>query len=609
MCGIVGYAGNQDCVPVLMDGLRALAYRGYDSAGIAVFEDGAIQLQKAQGKIDKLAEMLEATPVTGQCGIGHTRWATHGEPNYINSHPHTDGTKQIALVHNGIIENYQKLKQLLIGKGCQFVSETDTEVVAQLIGNLYMGDPLAAVVGAIRLIEGSFALAILFADAPETIYCACKDSPMVVGHSEGGSVVASDIPAILPHTRDVCFMDDRQIAVLTRDGVQYYNEFGVVIDKAPTHIDWDVEAAKKGNFEHYMMKEICEEPIAFKKTLEQYANMREYRLKTDCFPFPMEEAARLDRMTIVSCGTAYHAAMLGKQFFESMAGLPVTVDIASEFRYAETKLDKNGVLMLISQSGETADTIAAMRLGKQSGLHTLAICNVIGSTIAREVDQVLFTYAGPEIAVAATKSYLTQVTVLYLMALDLAQKRGAMTADEVAARLAEMERIPEQMQHILDDRDRIQYFASRAFSVKHVFFIGRGIDYALSLEAALKLKEISYIHSEAYAAGELKHGTIALIEDGSLVVALATQPRLIKKMASNMEEVRVRGAHVLAIANGDAAEVAPHSHEQWTIEAVHPSLAPFLAIVPMQLLAYYMAVQKGCSVDQPRNLAKSVTVE
>ena len=609
MCGIVGYTGTKNCVRVLMNGLRALAYRGYDSAGIAVFDHGKISLRKAQGKIDQLASMLNAAPLSGQCGIGHTRWATHGEPNYINSHPHTDDAKQLALVHNGIIENYQKLKDMLIGRGCEFVSDTDTEVVAQLIGNLYQGDALSAVKSAMRLLEGSFALAILFADETETIYCACKDSPMVVGHCSEGSVVASDIPAILPYTRDVCFMEDRQIAVLSREQICYYNEFGIEIKKELSHIDWDVEAAKKGNYEHYMMKEICEEPIAFKKTLEQYANMREHRLKPDCFPFTVKEAKALPRLTIVSCGTAYHAAMLGKKFIESIAHVPVWVDIASEFRYGDALISPGEVLMVVSQSGETADTIAAMRLGKQKGLRTLAVSNVIGSTIAREADQVLFTYAGPEIAVAATKSYLTQITVMYLIALDLAEKRGVMSSDEISKRLIQMEDVPNRMQNILNDRDRIQFFSSRSFAVKHVFFIGRGIDYALALEAALKLKEISYIHSEAYAAGELKHGTIALIEDGSLVVAIATQPQLIKKMTSNMEEVRVRGAHVLALVNGDPTDIRAHCHEIWTLDSIEPTLTPFLAIVPMQLLAYYMAVQKGCSVDQPRNLAKSVTVE
>lgn len=609
MCGIVGYTGKTACVPELLAGLESLAYRGYDSAGVAVYDGTEIQLAKAQGPLANLEALLKEHPIPGRCGIGHTRWATHGEPSYVNAHPHTDDAKQIALVHNGIIENYQKLKQMLIGKGCEFVSETDTEVVAQLVGSLYTGDCLAAVTAAMRLLEGSFALAILFRDEPYTIYCCSKDSPMVVGHGDAESFVASDIPALLPHTRDVYFMEDRQIALLRVDGIAFYNEFGQPIEKKSTHVDWDVEAAKKGNFEHYMMKEICEEPVAFHKTLEQYVSKKDGRLKADMFPWDAEEAAALKGLTIVSCGTAFHAALLGKKFVERLAGIPVQVEIASEFRYGDPMLHSGDSLMVISQSGETADTIAALRLAKSRNCRTIAVCNVIGSTIARDAETVLFTYAGPEIAVAATKSYLTQLAVLYLTALDLAEKRGTMSEQDVHKRIDELFALPGKMQQILDHREQIQCFASKAFSVRHVFFIGRGIDYALSMEAALKLKEISYIHSEAYAAGELKHGTIALIEEGSLVVALATQPALIKKTSSNMEEVRVRGAHVLAVTNGESEEAAAHSDEQWAFPQVEETLTPFVAILPMQLIAYYMAVQKGCSVDRPRNLAKSVTVE
>lgn len=609
MCGIVGYTGKTACVPELLAGLESLAYRGYDSAGVAVYDGTEIRLAKAQGHLANLEALLKEHPIPGRCGIGHTRWATHGEPSYVNAHPHTDDAKQIALVHNGIIENYQKLKQMLIAKGCEFVSETDTEVVAQLVGSLYTGDCLAAVTAAMRLLEGSFALAILFRDEPYTIYCCSKDSPMVVGHGDAESFVASDIPALLPHTRDVYFMEDRQIALLRVDGIAFYNEFGQPIEKKSTHVDWDVEAAKKGNFEHYMMKEICEEPVAFRKTLEQYVSKKDGRLKADMFPWDAEEAAALKGLTIVSCGTAFHAALLGKKFVERLAGIPVQVEIASEFRYGDPMLHSGDSLMVISQSGETADTIAALRLAKSRNCRTIAVCNVIGSTIARDAETVLFTYAGPEIAVAATKSYLTQLAVLYLTALDLAEKRGTMSEQDVHKRIDELFALPDKMQQILDHREQIQCFASKAFSVRHVFFIGRGIDYALSMEAALKLKEISYIHSEAYAAGELKHGTIALIEEGSLVVALATQPALIKKTSSNMEEVRVRGAHVLAVTNGESEEAAAHSDEQWAFPQVEETLTPFVAILPMQLIAYYMAVQKGCSVDRPRNLAKSVTVE
>lgn len=609
MCGIVGYTGSKNCVPLLMDGLTALAYRGYDSAGVAVWSGKELNLRKAKGQIEELQKMLDEDPINGNCGIGHTRWATHGEPNYINAHPHTDGDKTLALVHNGIIENYLALKEMLIQHGCEFVSQTDTEVVAQLLGYLYRGNAMTTIKQAVRMLEGSFALAILFADDPHTLYCTCKDSPMVIGHGKNFSVVASDIPALLPHTRDVYFMGARQIAVLRPESVLFYDEFGSPIEKKATHIDWDVEAAQKGNYEHFMIKEICEEPEAFQKTLEQYVSVKNLTLKSDMFPWTVEEAKKLTRLSIASCGTAYHAGMLGKKFIERIAKLPVDVDIASEFRYGDTQLSSGDSFMVISQSGETADTIAALRRAKQSDCKTVALCNVIGSTISREADKVLYTYAGPEIAVAATKSYLTQITVMYLIALDLAQKRGVMTDEQVKDRITQMLGIPSSMQKILDDRAKIQFFASREFSVKHVFFIGRGMDYALALEAALKLKEISYIHSEAYAAGELKHGTIALIEDGSLVVALATQTELRAKIASNMEEVKVRGANVLAVTNGVWEGAKGHSHVQWELDEMDPTLAPICAIVPMQLLAYYMAVQKGCSVDKPRNLAKSVTVE
>ncbi len=609
MCGIVGYTGPRNCVPILMEGLTALAYRGYDSAGVAVWNGKELALRKSKGQIDLLQGVLDDDPVNGNCGIGHTRWATHGEPNDINAHPHTDGDKTIALVHNGIIENYLKLKEMLIKHGCEFVSETDTEVVAQLLGYLYRGNAMVALKQAVRLLEGSFALAIVFADDPHTIYCTCKDSPMVIGCEKSFSVVASDIPALLPHTRDVCFMGDRQIAVLRPENVVFYDEFGTQTEKEITRIDWDVESAQKGNYEHFMIKEICEEPEAFRKTLEQYVSAKDRSIKTELFPWSAEEAKALNRLCITSCGTAYHAGMMGKKFIEHMAKLPVDVDIASEFRYGDTLLGKGDPFMVISQSGETADTIAAMRRAKNRGCKTVAVCNVIGSTVSREADHVLYTYAGPEIAVAATKSYLTQVVVLYLVALDLAEKRGEMTHEQVALRIAEMMRVPASMQKILDNRAEIQFFASREFAVKHVFFIGRGMDSALALEAALKLKEISYIHSEAYAAGELKHGTIALIEDGSLVVALATQTELWPKLASNMEEVKVRGANVLVVTNGAWEGAKGHSHTQWAIDETDPTLAPLCAIVPMQLLAYYLAVQKGCSVDKPRNLAKSVTVE
>ena len=609
MCGIVGYTGCNEAAPILLDGLETLAYRGYDSAGIAVWDGENIVMKKEKGQLANLKQILSREPVFGTCGIGHTRWATHGEPSYINSHPHGDDKKQLVLVHNGIIENYIRLKDMLTERGCRFVSDTDTEVVAQLIGDIYKGEPIRAITEAMRMLEGSFALAILFRDDPERIYCVCKDSPMVVGYGRDGAHIASDIPAMLAYTRDVTFMGDKQIAVLSPEGIAFFDEFGGEIDKGCTHIDWDMDAAKKGSYEHYMMKEICEEPVAFRKTAEQYVSFKTRRIKSDHFPWSEDDVPALRRIRIVGCGTAYHAGLLGKKYFSELAKIPVEADIASEFRYSDHIFEEGELLFVISQSGETADTIAAMRMAKQAGVKTVAVCNVIGSTIAREADDVLFTYAGPEIAVAATKSYLTQATVLFIAALHLGCLRGTVSDETAASLISQLEAVPDSMQRLIDGRGEIQYYASREFSEKHVFFIGRGIDSALAMEAALKLKEISYIHSEAYAAGELKHGTIALIEEGTLVEALVTQKRLAAKTASNIEEVRVRGANVLAITNGNMPDVDSHCANVWRIDEMNELIAPFCAIIPLQLFAYYMAVQKGCPVDKPRNLAKSVTVE
>ncbi len=609
MCGIVGYTGSNEAAPILLDGLETLAYRGYDSAGIAVFDGSEIVMRKEKGQLSVLEELLAKEPVTGSCGIGHTRWATHGEPSYINSHPHGDSKKQLVLVHNGIIENYVKLKRMLIEKGCVFVSDTDTEVVAQLLGDIYDGDPIAAIVRAMQFIEGSFALAILFRDDPERLYCVAKDSPMVVGFGKDGAHIASDIPAMLAYTRDVTFMGEKQIAVLSPDGIAFYDKHGMPIDKGSTHITWDLDAAKKGSYEHFMMKEICEEPVAFRKTADQYVSFRNRRLKADSFPWGESDAHDLKRIRIIGCGTAYHAGMLGKRYFSELAKIPAEIEIASEFRYSGYTFEEGEALIVISQSGETADTIAALRMAKEAGVRTIAVCNVVGSTIAREADEVLFTYAGPEIAVAATKSYLTQAVVLFLTAMRLGEIRGTVSAERAAELIDKLSDIPDRMQKLLDDRGEIQFFASREFNAKHVFFIGRGIDSALSMEAALKLKEVSYIHSEAYPAGELKHGTIALIEEGVLVVGIITQHALAAKTASNLEEVRVRGAKVLALTNGNQGDLESHCSKVWHLPETDDLLVPFLAIIPMQLFAYYMAVQKGCSVDKPRNLAKSVTVE
>lgn len=609
MCGIVGYTGSKEAAPILIDGLETLAYRGYDSAGVAVFDGSDIVMRKAKGQLAVLKELLGKEPVSGCCGIGHTRWATHGEPSYINSHPHGDSKKQLVLVHNGIIENYLKLKKMLVEKGCEFVSDTDTEVVAQLLGDIYAGDPIAAIVRAMQFIEGSFALAILFRDDPERLYCVAKDSPMVVGFGKDGAHIASDIPAMLAYTRDVTFMGEKQIAVLSPDGIAFYDKHGEPIDKGSTHITWDLDAAKKGSFEHFMMKEICEEPVAFRKTADQYISFKNRRLKADSFPWSEADAHELKRIRIIGCGTAYHAGILGKKYFSELAKIPAEIEIASEFRYSGYTFEEGEALIVISQSGETADTIAALRMAKEAGVRTIAVCNVVGSTIAREADDVLFTYAGPEIAVAATKSYLTQAVVLFLTAVRLGEIRGAVPKERTAELIDKLAAIPESMQKLLDNKGEIQFFASREFITKHVFFIGRGLDAALSMEAALKLKEVSYIHSEAYPAGELKHGTIALIEDGVLVVGMITQRRLAAKTASNLEEVRVRGAKVLALTNGEIPDLESHCAKVWRIPETDDLLVPFLAIIPMQLFAYYMAVQKGCSVDKPRNLAKSVTVE
>ncbi len=608
MCGIVGYTGSQDCMPILLRGLGSLAYRGYDSAGVAISDGREIAVVKERGKLKNLEDTLAQRPLVGTAGIGHTRWATHGEPNAVNAHPHVDQNRKLALVHNGIIENYRPLKERLMQEGCAFVSETDTEVVAQLIGSLYQGDPKQAIVEAMRQIKGSFALAILFRDDPGTVYCVCDGSPMVVGSGRTGSFAASDIPALLPYTRKVTFLEKRQMAILRPDGISFYDRDGNPITKTVTRVEWDVEAAKKGNFEHFMLKEIHEQPNALINTIRQYVSERTGFLRESIFPWSTEEAGKLKRIRIVSCGSAYHAGLLGKKFFEHLAKLPTEVEVASEYRYSDALFEPGEPMMLISQSGETADTIAAMRMAKERGQQTVAVCNVIGSTIARECDRTLFTYAGPEIAVAATKSYVTQVAVLYLTALDLAYRRGCMTEQAVRDCLEALHTVPEKMRRVLERQEQVQAYANRHVTARKMFFIGRGLDHALCLEGALKLKEIAYIHTDAYAAGELKHGTIALIEDGSLVVSVATQRDLLPKMASNMEEVRVRGADILAVTNGTGG-LGEHCSEQWDFPTVPDMLAPFLAIVPLQLLAYYMGVARGCSIDQPRNLAKSVTVE
>ena len=612
MCGIVGYIGDQQAQPILLDGLSRLEYRGYDSAGIAVMSNGTIWLSKAKGRLQNLVDRLEDRPLQGTIGIGHTRWATHGEPSDLNAHPHTDMRGNIAIVHNGIIENHEQLRAELTAQGCTFVSQTDTEVVVHLLNRLYSGDMLAALHQAAGILEGSYALCVLNSAEPDTLYCTRKDSPLVVGLSEGAQYVASDIPALLHHTREVELLDDKEIAVLRRDSAVVYDPYGRQRALKPIHVDWDVEAAEKGGYPHFMVKEIHEEPASLSKTFTAHVDTSSMTLRADAFPFTAEEAAALTSLTITACGTAYHAGVIGKYVIERLARLPVTVDVASEFRYRDPILGPGDLFLAISQSGETADTLAAMREASRLGAKVMALTNVVGSSIAREAGRnVLYTYAGPEIAVASTKAYITQVEMMILLAVDLALKRGTIAPEDAASMLSAMADIPAKAEALLDRcEDDVQRFSSRHFDKKHVFYIGRGLDYALAMEASLKLKEVSYIMSEAYAAGELKHGTIALIESGTLVCALVTQGALADKTLSNVREVKSRGAKVLIICTEALADrCRKEADELWAIPDAPDQLLPLLAVIPVQLLAYSMSVSRGCDVDKPRNLAKSVTVE
>ncbi len=612
MCGIVGYIGDKNAVPILMEGLERLEYRGYDSAGIAVMENGQVAVRKAKGRLSQLGSLLDQKPVSGTAGIGHTRWATHGEPSDMNAHPHTDVKGHIAVVHNGIIENHDKLRRFLQSTGCHFVSQTDTEVVAHLINHLYQGDMLKTISQAIGMLEGSFALGILSFQEPDALFCVRKDSPLVIGIGEGEQFIASDIPALINHTRDVVLLEDKEIALLRRDGISLYDPYGRSKEYAVFHVDWDISAAEKGGYPHFMLKEIHEEPDALQKTLTAHADTESAQIREDGFPLTQEEAVDLKKITIVACGTAFHAAMMGKYMLEKLARLPVEADIASEFRYRDPILAPGEAFLAVSQSGETADTLAALREGRQKGAKILALTNVVGSSIAREAgkDDTLYTWAGPEIAVASTKAYITQVEMFALFALDLAMKRGTIEKEEQIKLLRALTGLPKKAQNLVEDKASIQRFADRHKDLKHVFFIGRGLDYALAMEASLKLKEVSYIFSEAYAAGELKHGTIALIEPGTLVVALLTQQALADKTLSNVREVKARGAKVLMVCAQSLAEKASsEADELWVVPDTEDMLMPLLAIIPLQLLAYYMAVERGCDVDKPRNLAKSVTVE
>ena len=611
MCGIVGYVGKQQVAPLLLDGLCRLEYRGYDSAGVAVCGAGGLQVRKTPGRLKALEELTHGgTDLTGTVGIGHTRWATHGEPNERNAHPQVSGDGKFAVVHNGIIENYARLKQELIRKGCTFVSETDTEVVAQLLAYSYRqcGDVFEAVNQMLSQLEGTYALGIVCADTPDRVIAARKDAPLLLGYGQGENFLASDVTALLRHTRDVVYMDDGELAIITAEGIRIYDERRRPIHKEHHHIDWDVDAAEKGGYDHFMLKEIYEQPAAVRRAIT--GRIRDGRVVLSDLTMTDGDIRDIGRICIVACGSSYHVGMVGKYTLERLLRRPVEVSLASEFRYSDPLVGEGDLVIVISQSGETLDTMAAMREAKRRGGRTLAIVNVVGSSIAREADDVLYTWAGPEIAVATTKAYTTQLVLMDLVGLYLADLLGTVEQSEYDTILSEMQLLPEKMRQFLSHTEDIQYYASRYFNHDSIFFIGRNLDYAMGLEGSLKLKEISYIHSEAYASGELKHGTISLIEPGTLVVALGTYAPLFDKAMSNVVEVKARGAEVLALTTEDFREKMEKTADATvSVPVTHPMLQPSLGVVPLQLFAYYVALQRGCDIDKPRNLAKSVTVE
>ena len=612
MCGIVGYTGMHSAAPVLLDGLSKLEYRGYDSAGIAV-RDGEEQAEviKAKGRLKKLIEKTNGgDSVPGTCGIGHTRWATHGEPSENNAHPHMSDDGNVVAVHNGIIENYQELKDKLIRKNYTFYSETDTEVAVKLVDYYYKkyeGTPVDALTHAMVRIRGSYALAIMFKEYPEEIYVARKDSPMILGVENGESFIASDVPAILKYTRNVYYIGNLEMARVRKGEITFFNLDGDEVEKQPKVIEWDAEAAEKAGFEHFMIKEIHEQPKAVADTLNSV--LHDGVIDLSDVGLSEEEIKNISQIYIVACGSAYHVGMAAQYVLEDLARIPVRVELASEFRYRKPLLDKNGLAIIISQSGETADSLAALREAKSKGVRTLGIVNVIGSSIAREADNVFYTLAGPEISVATTKAYSTQLIASYLLAIQFAKVREEITQEQYDGLIAELQTLPEKIQKIIDDKERLQWFAAKQVNAKDIFFIGRGIDYAISMEGSLKMKEISYIHSEAYAAGELKHGTISLIEDGTLVIGCLTQPALYEKTVSNMVECKSRGAYLMGLTTygnyniEDTADFVTYSPK------TDPHFATSLAVIPLQLMGYYVSVAKGLDVDKPRNLAKSVTVE
>ncbi len=611
MCGIVGYIGREQAAPILLEGLSRLEYRGYDSAGVAVFDGqtGSLAVRKAKGRLQVLSDQLHGgADLDSTAGVGHTRWATHGAPSDVNSHPQVSRSGKIAVVHNGIIENYAELKAFLMNQGVSFTSETDTEVVAQLIEYFCDGDLLQAVGRVLHRIQGAYALGILCADCPDQIIAVRKDSPLILGYGEGCNFIASDVTAILRHTRRVGYMEDGELAVLTREGVQCYNHLMQPIEKEIVTVDWEIDAAEKGGYEHFMFKEIMEQPEALRRCLSP--RIREEEVVFEDFSLSKDFLQNMRRIYIVACGSSYHVGMVGKYHLERLTRIPVEVALGSEFRYMDPIVDEHTLVIVISQSGETLDTMAALREARRLGGHILSIVNVVGSSISRESDQVLYTWAGPEIAVATTKAYTTQLALLSLLALWLGKRLGTVPEKDCREMVSAFRELPGKMEEVLSHRDDIQYFASQYFNHDSIFFMGRNLDYALGLEGSLKLKEISYIHSEAYASGELKHGTISLIEDGTLVVALGTYGKLFAKAMSNVVEVKSRGASVLALTTyPHQEEMARTADVVMTIPDIHALLLPILGVVPLQLFAYYVALMRGCDIDKPRNLAKSVTVE
>jgi len=608
MCGVVGYIGNSQAAPILLDGLSKLEYRGYDSAGVAIYSNGHIVVEKSKGRLQILSDKIDGgKSIVGTAGIGHTRWATHGAPSDVNSHPHTSTCGKIAVVHNGIIENYLKLKEFLTKKGYSFLSDTDTEVIAHIFDYYYNGDILETIIKILEKIEGSYALGIICKDKPDEIFAVRKDSPLIVGLSDDGNFIASDIPAVLPYTRNLYLLEDKEIVCLCRDGVTIYNTDKEIIIKEIFEVNWDISAAEKGGYEHFMFKEILEQPKAMRDTINP--RVKDGKIVLDNISLTKEYIENIDKIYIIACGSAYHVGVVGKYIIEKLARIPVEVDLASEFRYRDPILTERTLVVVISQSGETADTLAALREAKRRGARILSVVNVVGSSIARDSDDVIYTWAGPEIAVATTKAYSTQLSIMYIIATYLAKEKNLIDDKGEKDIIDVLAQLPPLIEKVLEHKENVQYFASKYYNSKDVFFLGRGVDYAVALEGSLKLKEISYIHSEAYAAGELKHGTISLIEDGTLVVALATQEALYEKMLSNIKEVKARGAVVLALAQEGNTLIEQEADFVIYIPKCDDLIAPSLAVVPLQLFGYYISVARGCDVDKPRNLAKSVTVE